>query len=57
MGTVAVLGRDANTFDENPLKTMSEQVRYCSPYPAPIAHFYMFPQTIKMGRNPAEILN
>lgn len=26
MGTVAAPGRDANTFDENPLKTMSERI-------------------------------
>lgn len=39
MGTVAALGWDANAFDENPLKTMSKQARYRSPYPSAPAYF------------------
>ena len=41
METVAELGRDADAFDKNPLKTMSEQVCYRSPFPFPPANCYM----------------
>lgn len=41
METVTALGRDADAINENPLKAISEQTCYRSPFPFPPANCYM----------------
>lgn len=45
MGTVAAPRRDANAFDENPLKTMSENPNYETDFPFRQVNCYMLPIT------------